>query len=173
MAYCCASAYILAAAIFIVIAVISISIFYGYVSILCFVIAFPLGVAGSYLFVALCSYRHRIDFSLKVLQTAASILVKVPSAAALSYVTLGIQALWITCWLLLLRRSLEAPVYVIGFLFFRFVSATRFTTTLEYYRSQSFNGQSSMDLSSDQMCAAHNLFRRRCILVFQLPRAKR
>jgi len=129
IAYLCASAQIIAAA-FLAFLSLMLAWFFG---ILLFGFAIAVGVPGIYLFVSLCT-SPRINFTLRVIQTAASILVKVPAAAVLSYIILGIQALWITFWLLVLRRSLEAPAYVIGFFFFRSVTETTTTTTIQLHQ---------------------------------------
>jgi len=89
-----------------------------------FVGALYVGPPAAYLVFSLCCGACRFDFAVKVIQTAASILVKVPAAAVLSYVAISVQAAWITFWILAFRGCLQEPAYVIGFMLFRYYQST-------------------------------------------------
>ena len=109
--------YILAAWAFLFFSLISMD--YWVMAVVFFVVFIVLACIGVYLNGIVCCFKRRIGFTVKLVQTAASILVMIPSATILPYFTLVVQALWVTLWMCTLSHAIEAPLYVLGFLLFR------------------------------------------------------
>ena len=115
--YLSSFSYILAAAAFLVFSRLLVN--FRVIAVLFFIIFIVLACVGVYLLGIVCCFNRRIAFTVKLVQTAASILVMIPSATILSYFTLVVQALWVTLWMCTLSHAIEAPLYVLGFLLFR------------------------------------------------------
>jgi len=67
-------------------------------------------------------FRKRIAFASQVMQTAASLLLEIPSTVRLAYVTLIAQSLWGFFWIWTLRNALflQPTCLLFVFLLFRY-----------------------------------------------------
>lgn len=84
------------------------------------VLAVLLAVLAVIQIISIVVFRKRIAFASQVMQTAASLLLEIPSTVRLSYVTLVAQSLWGFFWIWTLRNALflEPSLLLFAFLLF-------------------------------------------------------